>query len=652
MFLCFLLFSSISLVALIASAWFYSKKENVSSVVKGLDDIYILSLKDFKLQQDFLNYETTNPYYFKTNHSVIVDKQRVLEREIQTRFSILMSLQSIATINSTRAIDSIKIELKRCQGIFEKVKEQLVKRGYQDFGMEGEMRLHAHALMNLGEEIDQVQVLMLRRHEKDFIIRKENIYVDKFNLLIHDVRDEIEHRASIPLSRKKVILATIDNYAAAFNKLVFFEKTLGIRGQNGLIFLLSRKIYKIQNYFETQKFLALRAEESIYIELNAIATMAMVLVLLLTLFLSYFVASAISKPLVSLTYSIKGYVNSNFAYFLPPSAKSSNYEIEILKENFVKMSGEITSHINYFKEKVEERTKEIRFQKDEIVKQKSEIIEQRDRLEIQKQILQIQKQLVLEKNKGMEDSIRYAMRIQKAILPQVNAIKSFLPDSFVYYQPKDIVSGDFYWIDQPKSSSKIFFAAVDCTGHGVPGAFMSIVGYNGLNKIIQEYRLCNPAAILNQLNIEVRKTLRQENDSSEVKDGMDIALCSLDRGANILEYAGANNPLYLIRNGQLQVFNGDKFPIGMYKEGKNTLFHNRAIELEKGDAIYVFTDGYIDQFGGPDGKKFKQRQFKELLLSIQHLEMEDQKIIIQETIENWRGHSFQVDDVLVIGVKI
>ena len=252
------------------------------------------------------------------------------------------------------------------------------------------------------------------------------------------------------------------------------------------------------------------------------------------------------------------------------------------------------------------------------------------------------------------------------------------------------MSGDFYWVDQLNSSpvreessvqyelemnfsnvrgsvneyrvdskipgsepsSKVFFAAVDCTGHGVPGAFMSIVGYNSLNKIVQEYKLSDPAAILNQLNQEVRQTLRQENDITDVKDGMDIALCSLDRSTNTLEFAGANNPLYLIRNNELQIIKGDKFPIGLFSEGKAPVFSNHKIKVQEGDTIYLFSDGYIDQFGGPKGKKFKQKQFNEVLLSIQDMNMEDQKNTIKNRIEQWQGQSFQVDDMLVIGVKI
>ena len=249
-----------------------------------------------------------------------------------------------------------------------------------------------------------------------------------------------------------------------------------------------------------------------------------------------------------------------------------------------------------------------------------------------------------EKNQEILASINYAKRIQSAILPPAKIVKEYLKDSFILYKPKDIVAGDFYWLEQ--RDGKIMFAAADCTGHGVPGAMVSVVCNNGLNRSVREHGLTDPGKILDK----TREIVVQEFEKSEegVQDGMDIALCSLENKK--LRYAGAHNPLWIIRKGEVLETKADKQPIGKFRKPKPYTTH--TFELEKGDAIYIFSDGYADQFGGEKEKKFKSKAFKKLLLSIQDKTMEQQKIIIDDTFENWKGELEQIDDVCVIGVKI
>ncbi len=264
---------------------------------------------------------------------------------------------------------------------------------------------------------------------------------------------------------------------------------------------------------------------------------------------------------------------------------------------------------------------------------------------------------VVEKNKELDEinkditaSIRYAKRIQDAILPPDDFVKKHLPNTFVLFKPKDIVSGDFYWMEDKKDT--VIFAAVDCTGHGVPGAFMSIVGHNLLDRVLAEHKITQPARILDELNKGISDTLRQTDlEDNTVRDGMDIALCSFDRKKGILEFAGAYNPLWLFRNNELIEVKANKFPIGNSRSGENNKFTNHEIPLQKGDTMYIFSDGYCDQFGGPDGKKFKTKALKQLLMDSQHLDMAEQRELLNTTIENWRGNHEQVDDILVIGTR-
>ncbi len=259
-------------------------------------------------------------------------------------------------------------------------------------------------------------------------------------------------------------------------------------------------------------------------------------------------------------------------------------------------------------------------------------------------LIQEQKMIVEDKNKEILDSINYAKRIQSAILPPSKIVKEYLKDSFIIYLPKDIVAGDFYWMEH--KDNKVLFAAADCTGHGVPGAMVSVVCNNGLNRSVKEHNLIEPGKILDK----TREIVVQEFEKSEeeVKDGMDIALCSVE--GNILKYAGAHIPLWLLRDGDIIETKANKQPIGKYDTPEPYLTHE--FELKKGDTIYIFSDGYVDQFGGEKGKKFKSRAFKDLILANHHLSMDEQRKVILDSFDKWKGKNEQVDDVCVIGVRI
>lgn len=274
-------------------------------------------------------------------------------------------------------------------------------------------------------------------------------------------------------------------------------------------------------------------------------------------------------------------------------------------------------------------------------------LKQKKIIELQKQKVEIQKELIEEKNKQVTDSINYAKRIQTAILPPISVFKKNLSQSFILYIPKDIVAGDFYW--QEKINDHILFAACDCTGHGVPGAMVSVVCNNALNRSVREFNLLNPAKILDKtLEIVVENFYNSED---EIRDGMDIALCSYNTSTKVLQYAGANNPLWIVRNNELLEIKADKQCIGYnYKEKP---FSNNEIQLLHDDVIYLSSDGYSDQFGGESGKKkLTKKRFKELLVQIHNLDMVRQEQRLQEFIESYKGPIDQIDDILVIGFKV
>ncbi|MCB8994108.1 MAG: SpoIIE family protein phosphatase [Bacteroidales bacterium] len=286
----------------------------------------------------------------------------------------------------------------------------------------------------------------------------------------------------------------------------------------------------------------------------------------------------------------------------------------------------------YVKVRESNLIKEKRILEEKVIERTAEVVQQKEEL--------------AQKNKDITDSIRYAKRIQLAILPPDLPFEN----TFILFKPKDIVSGDFYWLDVIGDLE--FLAAVDCTGHGVPGAFMSIIGSNSLNKIVKEYKIFKPSDILDRLNIEVTSSLqRHDSEGGAIQDGMDMALICYNRKTRTLEFAGAFNPLWLVRDGALEEIKADRFAIGRNKLEEEKKFTNNVLQMQKGDAIYFFSDGFADQFGGETGKKFKAKPMKELVLAIQDIPMNKQKEVLESTLEAWRGEIEQVDDILVIGRK-
>ncbi len=306
---------------------------------------------------------------------------------------------------------------------------------------------------------------------------------------------------------------------------------------------------------------------------------------------------------------------SNFDYEYQPLSDE-----DVLGHALLKMKDELAETERILEQKVKERT-------EEVVKQKAEIEELYT---------------------DVTASIRYAKRLQDSILPPEKLIKKYFPSSFVLFKPKDIVSGDFYWVGKQKN--EFMFAAVDCTGHGVPGAFMSLVGANGLNSAFKEHKLSKPGLILDDLNRYANEALNKSADDS-IRDGMDITLCSINSKEMKLKFAGANNPVYLIRDGELEIYKTNKFAIGSFNHEEHN-YENFEIDLVKGDKVYAFSDGYPDQFGGERGKKFMYKKFKELLVETVNESMENQKRMLEERLSEWMGNYEQVDDIVIFAVEI
>ncbi|MBN1115845.1 MAG: SpoIIE family protein phosphatase [Bacteroidales bacterium] len=248
----------------------------------------------------------------------------------------------------------------------------------------------------------------------------------------------------------------------------------------------------------------------------------------------------------------------------------------------------------------------------------------------------------------LEQSLQYASYIQQSLFPKNSLIKHIFPESFLFFKPKDIVSGDFYWIN--RESEKTIVAIGDSTGHGVPGAFLSILGISFLQLVISRYNPKSPAIVLNYLREYLMKALNQTGKEFEQKDGFDISLCFIDNKSKNIQFSGAFNPIYIIRDREVNQLLGDKMPIGIGADFEEP-FTNHEFKLKKGDMIYLFTDGYPDQFGGPEGKKYKYKPFRKLLTECSILRTEEQEKKIKEEFDRWKGDSPQIDDVTIFGIR-
>ncbi len=304
---------------------------------------------------------------------------------------------------------------------------------------------------------------------------------------------------------------------------------------------------------------------------------------------------------------------------------------------------------------MKDRTKTIEAQKeilmnqrDELKRRNEEIIQQKEEIEAQRDEIEVQRDQIFKQNEDIKKSIEYAKRIQTAVMTPKEHIDRLIPEHYLIFRPRDIVSGDFYWVNQ--KDGKLVMVVADCTGHGVPGAFMSMLGISFLNEIVTGGVAIEPHEILNTLRARTKSTLSQTGREGENRDGMDMVVCVFDPQTSMLQFAGAYNPLYLVSQGEIVEYKPDKMPVGIHLNEKESFTINE-IPIRKGDQIVMFSDGFIDQFGGADGRKYMSRHFKRLLASIYNEPVDVQKGMLEEAIDNWMVGYHQVDDIVIMGVR-
>ncbi|MGW8314605.1 MAG: PP2C family protein-serine/threonine phosphatase [Bacteroidales bacterium] len=340
---------------------------------------------------------------------------------------------------------------------------------------------------------------------------------------------------------------------------------------------------------------------------------------------------------VALNFALRDYTIGKHSLELGVTLQILTFSIGLSERiNLLKKSKEVAQR------RIIEQLRENAALKDKVNRELEDKVQERT-FEIQAQKEQIEKQ-----NKEIKYSFDYAKKIQNTVLPRNEVFENLFAEHFIFFKPRDIVSGDFYWISQ--SEQRIVLTAADCTGHGVPGSLMSMLGITMLHEIVNEKNVFHSEEILNQWRLSIARTLKQEGKIGEQKDGIDMALVIYDTRTRQLEFSGANNPIYIVRNGEMLEYKGNNMPVAFYE--KMSDFTRYTIDMKQGDRIYMFTDGFPDQFGGPQGKKFKYRPFKDLLLEVHERPMEEQQRILSLIFDEWKGDLSQIDDVLVIGLRL
>jgi len=609
-------------------------KEETGLLINKLEKFKALVLNDAKAQQDFINVDLISDRYFLTGTSLRIDAHNQWQSEMDVKLNEIKDLgirENLILEEQVRELNDLKSSYNSA---FTKLVSSTTKLGYKDYGLTGEMRVFAHTLEDSFPDCIALEnLLMLRRHEKDFIIRREPKYIAKFNYLIKRISADLSTKKDV---RSQSALAHLIDYGNIFQKVASSHQRNGIHSNSGLM----AQVDEIENkLILTTDDIILRTKEKAQLarkDIQFFFWIAVVGFILIAGFLIDRLSRILTKPIITLQRQVDQFVLSGFqSDFKILSFEGRTDELGRLYKDIKNLGNEITVHFRNYRSAAEKKHREI--------------LTKNNKIKEQKKLLEEKKNQLSQQNKSVMDSIAYAKRLQKAIFPSKDLLNEKIGDCTLFFKPKDVVSGGFYWIDETGDS--IYFAVADCTGHGVPGAFMSLLGNNFLNQAILDLELRETDDVLDYLNSSISELLNQKHEAEGIQDGMDIALCRWIKSESILQYSGANRPLLIIRDGEVQQYDSDRLPIGWSFNNQRQPFSSKKIKLKKGDQIYLFSDGYYDQFGGDNDKKFKFKRFKSLLSEMDGSMPEANKKLLSQTLAEWMKITDQIDDICILGVS-
>lgn len=616
--LSFLMFLLVTCAIVVLNVWLNNRRAEVTRLNAKLTLINLDVQRLKRTEGDFLKDEIINPNFYNTQQSRYLNEHQQSLAEIRES---LYDIQNHAEVNSEeilQKIETVRSKLTSYQHSFHQLQELIIRRGFKDFGLEGRMRYYAHNLEQSVEKykIDLAKYLTIRRIEKDFILRKEWHYTQDILPAIASFAQEIENRIQ-NLQEKQKLQKMLEDYKNTFLQIANTEKAIGFNNDAGIRSQLTQYSREIEIGIE--KLTTDIASITRNLDTQSISTFVAIIVVavILLLFFAIFLTQTLSRPIRNLSQSIHYVIEHNFE-------KNVNFEPLKTQDEIGKLSKDFGLMLQTVQFSIEK------------IQNQSEKIER--------------------KQFALMESLRYAQTIQQAILPDADDFGQYFEEYFTFYKPMHTVSGDFYWLTEQEDL--VFLAVVDCTGHGVPGAFMSMVGNALLSKIVNEKEIFDPALILSMLDMEVKQALKQERDKNN--DGMEISLCKFEgltgRQDTIkITFASAKGKCFYTENDILQKQKSTRRSIGGKTEDtQNTLedFENFEKTLERGEKVYFATDGYCDQ-PSPKRKKLGTKAFMDILQENIALPLEKQGEILQQKLQmHMQDIHEQRDDITVVGVKL
>jgi len=601
---------------LLAGLVLYSdwKKASMEKLFAKISQVKDLLHKGRHFEKDFFGFETLEPSFYQTGKSDYLDAHKSTFIQIKTLIDSIKSDPFFEQKNHKSIINQAVINLDEYEVLFDSLVQGIAIRGFKNHGIEGYMRMLVHEFDPMSDLRLREKVLMLRRHEKDYILRKEINYYHSVIKSADALVVEIEKTSSLNRNQRSHFKNLIRDYLVAFDKLKSLEEQIGFRKGDGLKFKLAQASEQSQAELDLLVLLVEEQKNTLQLRSKLLLYAVLLIGLLMILLLGYIIDSNLNKPIATLSDDFHQAIKNKF----DPSFIQVNKYIH---------QGEIGKLAKDFKKTLEQIRKSFH-----VIEANTQALEQQNSL--------------------MTDSLRYALTIQQTILPNPKQINKFFTDHFVIYRPQAIVSGDFYWF--LKKKDKLYLALVDCTGHGVPGAFMSLIGYTALNHLVDQQKISEPKEVLQALDEHIANILRQEETKNA--DGMDVALCAIeltDGVPSLMHFSGAKRPFYLARNGVLTRYEGTKRSVGgtLGSKSKDRPFEQISIDLSKNDKLYFFSDGLTDLVD-IENKRFGSKGFEVLCRQLMDFPLAEQSLLWSDQITALCKQKKQRDDLTFFVLEV